>query len=526
MRNKRRTLAYKAIPLMIRIAVSIIIFTTLGVAIITYIGRRKDYRDLAMSYARVASEYIDGDRINEYLETGEKDDYYDQILDYLTMVGSNSGIKYYYVYVPGENDIEYVWDAPIGEDVCDLGVNEQYMKNGKEYSFKNFSKNPTDDILVRRDRTYGFIAVAAYPIFDSTGEPVALAGVDMDMNGLLYFLFKYVFIIAVCVVVVLFFAMLAWFRSVKYGVLDPLLKVNSAARQMIDSLDKDEIVTIDVHTGDELEELAETFDQMYREMRRYLKNLVSVTSEKERIGTELNVATKIQVDMLPCIFPAFPHRDDFDIFASMTPAKEVGGDFYDFFLLDDDHLCMVMADVSGKGVPAALFMVISKTLIKDQAQMCQSPKTILEEVNNKLLESNGEGMFVTVWLGIMQISTGKIVAANAGHEKPAIKKVDGMFELVNDKHGMMLGAMPGISFTEYEMELEKGGCLFLYTDGVPEATDPDNVLFGTDRMIEALNKDPGATPEMLLDNIKKATDDFTGDAPQFDDLTMLAVTRK
>jgi sigma-B regulation protein RsbU (phosphoserine phosphatase) len=185
---------------------------------------------------------------------------------------------------------------------------------------------------------------------------------------------------------------------------------------------------------------------------------------------------------------------------------------------------MVMADVSGKGVPAALFMVISKTLIKDQAQMCRSPKTILEEVNNKLIESNAEGMFVTVWLGILEISTGKIIASNAGHEYPAMRKANGEFELIKDKHGMMVGAMPGVKYTDYEMELEKGGCLFVYTDGVPEATDANCQLFGTDRMIDALNKEPLASPEALLKNVKDATDEFIGDAPQFDDLTMLAVT--
>ncbi len=229
--------------------------------------------------------------------------------------------------------------------------------------------------------------------------------------------------------------------------------------------------------------------------------------------------------MLTCILPAFPERKDFDIYASMTPAKEVGGDFYDFFLLDDDYLAMVMADVSGKGVPAALFMVISKTLIKDQAQMCRDPQTILEEVNNKLIESNAEGMFVTVWLGIMEISTGKICAANAGHEYPAIRNSEGRFELFKDQHGMMVGAMSGIKYKQYEFTLGKGECLFLYTDGVPEATNASNELFGTDRMIDALNIDPMADPDKLLPIVKKTVDEFVGSAPQFDDLTMLAVRR-
>ncbi len=282
----------------------------------------------------------------------------------------------------------------------------------------------------------------------------------------------------------------------------------------------------DEKTGDETEVLAYSFKSLTERIRNYIDEVQTITAEKERIGAELNVATQIQADMLPCIFPPFPDRNDFDIFASMTPAKEVGGDFYDFFLLDDDHLALVMADVSGKGVPAALFMVISKTLIKDQAQMCRSPKTILEEVNNKLYETNAEGMFVTVWLGIMEISTGKIVATNAGHEYPAIRKSDGRFELIKDKHGMIVGAMEDIPYTEYEIELGDGECLFLYTDGVPEATNANNELFGCDRMIDALNKEPMAVPEQLLKNVKASVDEFVGEAPQFDDLTMLAIVRR
>ncbi len=280
-----------------------------------------------------------------------------------------------------------------------------------------------------------------------------------------------------------------------------------------------------IQTGNGLQSLAEYIGKMEKDIIDNVENIKKITAEKERISAELNVATQIQADMLPCIFPAFPERKEFDVYASMTPAKEVGGDFYDFFLLDDDHLALVMADVSGKGVPAALFMVISKTLIKDQAQMCNSPKTILEEVNNKLYDSNAEGMFVTVWLGIYEISTGRIVAANAGHEYPAIRKADGQFELLKDKHGMMVGAMQGIKYKEYEMEIEKGGCLFLYTDGVPEATDSGNELFGTDRMINALNIEPMADPVKLLKNVKESVDEFVGTAPQFDDLTMLAIVR-
>ena len=282
----------------------------------------------------------------------------------------------------------------------------------------------------------------------------------------------------------------------------------------------------DINTGDEIQLLANSFQSLTQRMKTYINDIQVITAEKERIGAELSIATQIQADMLPCIFPPFPDRNEFDIYASMTPAKEVGGDFYDFFLLDHDHLAMVIADVSGKGVPAALFMVISKTLIKDHAQMCSSPKEILEKVNDLLYENNAEGMFVTVWMGIMEISTGKIIAANAGHEYPAIRKADGQFELLKDKHGMVAGAMEGMHYTEYEMQIENGGCLFVYTDGVPEATNGQNELYGTERMLDALNQEPLAEPEHLLYNVKKAVDEFVGEAPQFDDLTMLAIVRR
>lgn len=168
------------------------------------------------------------------------------------------------------------------------------------------------------------------------------------------------------------------------------------------------------------------------------------------------MATQIQSSMLPCIFPAFPERGEFDVYASMTPAKEVGGDFYDFFLVDEDHLALVIADVSGKGVPAALFMVIAKTLLKNRAQMGASPKEILETVNNQLCENNDAEMFVTVWLGIYEISTGRVTAANAGHEYPAIRRKGGAFELFRDKHGFVLAGMENMRYREYEFTLADG----------------------------------------------------------------------
>ncbi|MBR6106471.1 MAG: SpoIIE family protein phosphatase [Oscillospiraceae bacterium] len=282
----------------------------------------------------------------------------------------------------------------------------------------------------------------------------------------------------------------------------------------------------EIRTNDEIEQLSKSFEAMTVSLREYIENYTSVTAEKERISAELNIAAQIQSDMLPRIFPPFPEKiNEFDIFASMTPAKEVGGDFYDFFLIDDDHLALVVADVSGKGVPAALFMVIAKTLLKDQAYIGDySPAKILSEVNNKLCAGNEAELFVTVWLAIIEISTGKGKAANAGHEHPALRRRGGAFELVQYRHSMPLATMEGLSFREHDFQLFSGDTVFMYTDGVPEATDSQDNLYGTDRMLEALNRNPNADPQTLLSNVKSSVSEFVGKAPQFDDLTMLGFT--
>ncbi|MBQ7594636.1 MAG: PP2C family protein-serine/threonine phosphatase, partial [Synergistaceae bacterium] len=219
----------------------------------------------------------------------------------------------------------------------------------------------------------------------------------------------------------------------------------------------------------------------------------------------------------------FPVQKEFALYATMNPAKEVGGDFYDFFMIDDDHLALVMADVSGKGVPAALFMVIAKTLIKDRTKMGGSPSEILRDVNEQLCENNEADLFVTVWLGILEISTGKIIASNAGHEYPAIRRSGGKYELIKVKPSPAVASMEGLKFREHEFVMNPGDNLYLYTDGVPEATNANEELYGTDRMLDALNRDADLTPEKLLKSIKADIDAFVADAPQFDDITMMGI---
>ncbi|MCR5137244.1 MAG: SpoIIE family protein phosphatase [Oscillospiraceae bacterium] len=279
-------------------------------------------------------------------------------------------------------------------------------------------------------------------------------------------------------------------------------------------------------TNDEIEILAESFASLSRKTKDYIRQITEITAEKERIGTELALANRIQSDMLPNTYPAFPERSEFDIYASMDPAKEVGGDFYDFFLVDDDHLCVVMADVSGKGVPAALFMMASRIILASYAKQGKSPAEIMRSTNEAICQNNREEMFVTVWLGILEISTGRLVAANAGHEYPVLMQPGGRCELYKDKHGFVIGGMDGMIYKEYELKLLPGERLFVYTDGVPEATNKDNELFGPERMLDALNQDTEASPKQVLKQVREAVDAFVGDAEQFDDLTMLCLEYK
>ena len=245
--------------------------------------------------------------------------------------------------------------------------------------------------------------------------------------------------------------------------------------------------------------------------------------EASRLDTELSMAKRIQTDMLPNVFPPYPDRTEFDIFASMKPAREVGGDFYDFFFVDEDRLAIVMADVSGKGVPAALFMMISKIIVQNFTLMNKNPKAALEEANEQICQNNREEMFVTVWLGILDLKTGILTASNAGHEKPAVKQSGKPFELLKDKNGFVIGGLPGAKYQIYETKLDKGSRIFLYTDGVAEATNAENEQFGTGRMLDALNSVPDGTPEETLTSVDEAVRSFVKDAPQFDDITMLCL---
>ena len=267
--------------------------------------------------------------------------------------------------------------------------------------------------------------------------------------------------------------------------------------------------------------LARSYIAMMKDIDGYIENLRKATAEKERINAELSLASDIQAHMLPCIFPPFPDRSEFDIYATMTPAREAGGELYDFFMTDESHIAVVIADVSGKGVPAALFMVIAKTLIKNYAQTGMTPAEVFTTVNKTLCDGNDAGLFVTAWMGVLDLKSGKLTYVNAGHNPPMLKQGDGDFEYLKSPAGFVLAGLETIKYKQKELFLEPGNRLLLYTDGITEATDSNNALYGEERLKSFMNSHQSLKPDEMLRGIKTDIDGFVGEASQFDDMTML-----
>ena len=530
--QKRRKLQTTVLMSFTLLAVVLIIVISFVVGDRYIQGEMENCRTTAYAYTKSAAELIDGDKIAYYLETGEEDDYYYEILDFLNAFRLNTDIQYYYVFVPFEDDLVYIWDANIlkpGEmeiDVCELGYREEYMEGGKEATYSIYKQNPPEEIELVNDDKYGYIASAYSPVFNSSGEPVAVVGVDVYMPDLQANMREFLVAVVVTIMLVVLVAILLCFFFVKRKIVNPINKIRDASRSMVENLENEESMEVSVKTGNEIEELFDSFKQMYGDVRDYINQLSVVTAEKERIGAELDVAAHIQASMLPCIFPAFPERKEIDIYATMDPAKEVGGDFYDFFMVDDRHLAIVMADVSGKGIPAALFMVIGKTLIKDHTTPGRDLGKVFTAVNNLLCEANSEGLFITAFEGVLDFVTGEFNFVNAGHEMPFVCKADGAFEPYKIRPGFVLAGMEDMRYRAGSMILEPGDKIFQYTDGVTEATNIHNELYGMERLEVILNKVKCGTPHEILPAVKADVDEFVGEAPQFDDITMLCLEYK
>ncbi len=519
---------------------------TLAVSVFGYLTSKSYLEELfserVMTNSKTIAAMLNVDDVKKVISPGgDKSDEYREMYALFNTLKKEGNVTYLSLVVPDEDSVTFYIDAMVPEMGDDPSSQLEY---GSDVLYVD-AANPDDpDDMAKyitiwnaykenrglekplvTDNSYGYNYTGISIILDENGRAVAEIQYILDMSEVRSYLNSFLLKMILISFVVIILIIIAYIFFVRRMVTKPIGELTEFTEE-ITRTSSFENRRIDIKTGDEIESLSSSFNFMLKELEEYITNLSKVTAEKERIGAELDVARDIQASMLPCIFPAFPTHPEADIYATMTPAKEVGGDFYDFFIIDDDHLAFVIADVSGKGVPAALFMMISKTLLKSAAQNGLGAKEVLEKVNNQLFENNEAEMFVTVWIGILEVSTGKMRCANAGHEFPAIKHKGGEWELYKDRHGFVLAGMENTKYREYELEVHPGDRLFVYTDGVPEATDEDNILYGTDRMIDALNRAGEVSSEELLEFLHSDIDNFVGNADQFDDITMLTLEIK
>ncbi|HNW86484.1 MAG TPA: SpoIIE family protein phosphatase [Candidatus Limiplasma sp.] len=518
------------------LALALLLVTAVGLlAYVLNYGRLvAQYGDLASSAAELAATEINGDAIAGYLANGADVSYYITESE-LKNIKSTLDLRFLYVSVPypDVNDAVYVFDISLnGENMTLIsklgdhsGVSDVYditsgvMKTGQTATNKRITRSE-----------FGYLLSAYAPLKNSVGETVAVVGVDINMQKVIVLtVVETLQLLALMTGVIVLFVLLA-LMLMNRSVVKPIKRLSQHMAAFDKNADTLALPPISTNARDEIGVMAQSFNSMAENIRQYVENLRAVTADKQRIATELNVANTIQASMLPRIFPYPPDRKEFSIYATMEPAKSVGGDFYDFYILHGagqtgTHLAFVIADVSGKGIPAALFMAITQSLLKTRAMQGESPAQIFTNLNDQLCQNNDAGMFVTAYMGLLELATGKLLVANAGHNPPLIRHRNGRYEWLRQKSGFVLAGMENMRYTDFEMNLQPGDRLFLYTDGVTEALNPAGELYGEQRLEAALN-DSDAQPAgvmELLPRIKQSLDAFARGAEQADDITMLAM---
>ncbi len=493
------------------------------------------YGDITIQLAKTGASYIHTDSIPYWLKHGP-DEEWEETNKKLDTLTNTSDLAYIYVSVisPDYKTRTYVFDTvnklslEAGSTVIPFGKVSSLENKDEEYI--NNLKTVIEDGESYTSFTYkdeGGHVTTAIPLFGTNGKVTAIMSIVKPMNEIKAHKRNFLrsIIISATIVTLLFIALYAFLLYI--GIIRPILSITYETTHFAEHHGELSGLLKKIKHRNEIGKLAKSIEKMSGDMTKYIEELTHATAEKERLGAELNVATQIQAEMLPRVFPPYKNHPEIELYATMTPAKEVGGDFYDFYMLDDDHFAMVVGDVSGKGVPAALFMVITKTLLKEASEHSILPSEIFERVNSILCEGNESGLFVTCWMGILTLSTGELNFANAGHTAPIIK-THGQINYLSSKPNLMLAAMDGVPYTNHTVKMKRGDRLFVYTDGITEATNEYDELYGEDRLLHVMRsvQDKGKTSRDILDIIRNDLDDFVLDAPQFDDITMLAMSYK
>lgn len=519
---------------------------TIAISLFSY-GTTKSYleemyAERVMTNSNAIAAMLNVDDVKTILaEGGDQTPEYREMVDLFNRLKKDGEVTFLSLVIPDEDSVCFYIDAmveemgddpaaqiPYGSDILYVdAANPDDPSDMEKYItiWENFQKGLGIDEPLVTDNSYGYNYTGVSVIHDENGKAIAEIQYILDMTEVRAYLRSFLFNMMLVSFAVIGVTIILYIFTVRMLITKPIGKLTAFTQEITKTSNfKDQ--HIDIKTGDEIQTLSESFNFMLEELENYIANLSKVTAEKERIGAELDIAKHIQASMLPCVFPAFPSRNEFDIYATMDPAKEVGGDFYDFFMVDERHLAIVMADVSGKGVPAALFMVIGKTLINDHTTPQRDLGNVFSVVNNLLCEANSEGLFITAFEGVLDLVTGEFNFVNAGHEMPFICKAGGDFELYKIRPGFVLAGMEDTKYRTGSTVLEPGDKLFQYTDGVTEATTSKNELYGLKRLEVILNKVKDKTPHDILPAVKRDIDEFVGEADQFDDITMLCLEYK
>ena len=384
---------------------------------------------------------------------------------------------------------------------------------------------------INHSEKYGWICTAGAPVIDENGNTAAFVFGDVRIGTIIRDIVYYAIQITIALLIMAIIISILIVRRIRRTIVDPINMIASAAEgyakeKKTGTSSANIFSSLDINTGDEIENLSHVMADMESDISDYMEDLTEMTAKEERVKAELSMASKIQASSLPDPKSAIADSERFSLYADMKPAKTVGGDFYDFFMTDDDHLAFVIADVSDKGVPAALFMMSAKNLINYRAREGGTPAQILSSVNAQLCRNNGSRMFVTVWLGILDTTCGRLLYANAGHEPIAISHEGEGFEFVTGAKKPAVGIISGIDYTDQELQLAPGDKVFLYTDGITEAADDAGAFFGSDRLIGVLNTVVKESPVEVINDVSDSISAFVKDAEQFDDMTMLCLEYK
>ena len=489
---------------------------------------RTQYDKNIRSVAATVLECLNPDSFETYLKTKTPDAQYEEINNILQYFIEQFDLNLIYVSAvepPDYTRITYIYN-PVKKggkhSPFPLGYFEVYEEPQYNSSAKRVFENGETIVRHTLKTRSGSHITAMLPVRNSQGKIIAVLGAQKDIQEFVSARHRYInaVVIVELIFAILFIVFFSEFFNLHF--IKPVVTITRETDHFASYGGEPSEELIKIHPNDELGVLAHSVHQMECDVNRNIKQITQMTEEKYRLSTELELATKIQRGVLPKGYPAFPDCKSFDLFGSMDPAKEVGGDLYDYHMLDSDHLMITVGDVSGKGVPAALFMMIVKTLLATHAKQGLSPSKIFETTNGQLCKNNVMDMFVTCWLGILTLSTGELCFVNAGHPFPVLLR-DGSASLVESKPNLMLGGMDSIPYAEHKIILQKGDSLLVYTDGVTEATDKNEQLFGETRLLEALRNCNDLDAPLLIKKVRATINLFVGGAEQFDDITMLAV---